>query len=458
MPPLPSFSQPAFQGLFGVARRDITPPLGIYSRNWGAAKSDVATAIHRPMTLTVVTLQPCNGGDPVALLSLDLGWYRSRVEERMLNQAVLDSGIAQGRYIIALSHTHAGPVFCPGDAAKPGGDRIQGYLDAVAATIREAIAEALADPQPGLLETATGTCPLATNRDLPDPEGDRLLVGWNPGIEADQTLLLGRITNKSGECLATLVNYACHPTILAWENETISPDFVGAMREVVENETAAPCLFLQGASGELAARHQYVGDPAIADRAGRCLGHAVLSLLHSMLAPGEELAYEGAVESGAPLALWRALRRASLPDNLAVKTVSMELAIKHDLPSEAELLEQIDRCTDRVTGERLQRKLLTRRSIGNDHSYRSPHELWKVGEMLFVSVANEAYSALQTILRASVGNTPLFVITLGNGCRGYLSPSDSYIHNSYASTQSPFAEGCFEQTVQTLKTEIQKLA
>ena len=48
-----------------------------------------------------------------------------------------------------------------------------------------------------------------------------------------------------------MVNYACHPTTLAWENTLISPDFPGAMREVVERATAAPCVFLQGASGDL---------------------------------------------------------------------------------------------------------------------------------------------------------------------------------------------------------------
>ncbi len=232
--PTPSFSYPAFKGHFGVARRDITPSLGIYSRNWGAAKSDVATAIHRPLTLTCLAIQANDGSGPMAILSLDLGWFRSAEEEKLLIKAVRDAGIAEGRYVMALTHTHAGPVFCPGDAGKPGGEWIHRYLQSLTHNIREAIAEALGNLQPGLLEAATGSCHLATNRDFPDPErnGERLLVGWNPEIEADSTLLIARISNDNGACLATLVNYACHPTILAWDNETISPYFVGAMREI----------------------------------------------------------------------------------------------------------------------------------------------------------------------------------------------------------------------------------
>ena len=34
-----------------------------------------------------------------------------------------------------------------------------------------------------------------------------------------------RVTDEAGQALATVVNYACHPTTLAWQNTLISPDF-----------------------------------------------------------------------------------------------------------------------------------------------------------------------------------------------------------------------------------------
>mgnify|MGYP006172841585 CR=1 FL=1 len=39
---------------------------------------------------------------------------------------------------------------------------------------------------------------------------------------------------NDGLTLGTIVNYACHPTTLAWENRDISPDYIGAMREVID--------------------------------------------------------------------------------------------------------------------------------------------------------------------------------------------------------------------------------
>src|SRR5262249_26183723 len=81
-------------------------------------------------------------------------------------------------------------------------------------------------------------------------------------------------------------------------------DFPGAMREVIERDTSAPCVFLQGASGDLGPRDDYVGDPAIADRNGRQLGHAALSALATLPPPGTRFEYLGRVVSGATLGDW----------------------------------------------------------------------------------------------------------------------------------------------------------
>jgi hypothetical protein len=74
---------PQFQCLAGISRRDITPPVGIYHRMWGAALHDQATGVHRPLTATVLRLQSlpkpiANGSadanssaNPKLLISLD---------------------------------------------------------------------------------------------------------------------------------------------------------------------------------------------------------------------------------------------------------------------------------------------------------------------------------------------------------------------------------------------------
>ena len=248
-----SYSHPGFAGHIGVAREDITPPVGIYARNWGAALTDVAEGVHRSLLATALTLQADDKDGPLVLVSLDLGWWRSRADEFRLRAAVLDAlRLSENRLLLHFTHTHASPALCLEDQDEPGGDLIALYLESLAMAVIRAINNALDSASSAVLEWGYGRCGLAKNRDLQDPAHDRYLSGFNPGGSADDTLLVGRVTKDDGSCLAVLVNYACHPTTLAWENRLISPDFVGAMRDVVEAaKSPSVCLFLQGASGEL---------------------------------------------------------------------------------------------------------------------------------------------------------------------------------------------------------------
>src|SRR5436189_2333361 len=83
------FSHPEFAGILGVARADITPPVGIYARNWGAAKHDAAEAIHRPLTLTCATFQTSDDSRLQALIAADLGWWKHLWDERFVREQIL---------------------------------------------------------------------------------------------------------------------------------------------------------------------------------------------------------------------------------------------------------------------------------------------------------------------------------------------------------------------------------
>jgi hypothetical protein len=146
---------------------------------------------------------------------------------------------------------------------------------------------------------------MAANRDYWDADNNLYACGYNPDAPADDTLLVVRASAPDGTQRATIVNYACHPTTLAWENTRISPDYVGALRATIEETTNAPCIFVLGACGELGPRRSYVKDTAIADLNGRQVAHAALAVLDSMDAPAHDFAYAGPVVSGATLGTWK---------------------------------------------------------------------------------------------------------------------------------------------------------
>jgi hypothetical protein len=265
-----------FQGsvLFGLARRDITPPVGIYNRLWPRATQDRATGVHRPLTATAVVLRNAAGltdeSDEEVMVVLDHGGLEPHSQDALLAEVRRRTGVA-GQLMCHYSHTHASGQTRLDHASLPGGDLIAPYLDHLASEVAAAVTEARGAVQPASIVFGQADCHMAGNRDLWDPETRQFVCGFNPGGPIDPTVLVGRVTSADGAALATLVNYACHPTTLAWQNSLISPDFPGATREIVEQATGVPCVFLQGASGDIGPRDGFVGDPAVADRNGRQL-------------------------------------------------------------------------------------------------------------------------------------------------------------------------------------------
>src|ERR1051326_5801099 len=97
------------------------------------------------------------------------------------------------------------------------------WFDNVARWSAEAAAEALANLQPVQLRTGRGECHINSNRRAITPAGDRFL-GVNPDAPCDREGFVVRLDSLEGQPLATLVNYACHPTIMGPANRLITPD------------------------------------------------------------------------------------------------------------------------------------------------------------------------------------------------------------------------------------------
>lgn len=452
------FVHAGFSGLIGVGRGDITPPVGINHRNWGAARQDVAEGIHRPLTITALTLQANEKDSPFVLVASDLGWWQNLDDEWFVRGGLIETlSLDPSRVMMNLAHSHAGPAISRDHADRKGGEFIVPYLGKVREALITATRHALHTRATATLSWSHGKCNLATNRDLPDPSKPRIVCGFNPGNKADDTVLVGRVTNRGGRILATVVNYACHPTTLAWDNRLISPDYVGAMREVVEAETSgAPCLFLQGASGELSPREQYLGDTAVADSHGRHLGYSVMAVLEGMLPHETSLSYTGTVESGAPLAIWQ--RAAQKPStSLTGMQLNVEVPLKK-LPSLEEIDAELKTCEDRVMRERLTRKRHVSRIVGSGPTTLRRVWIWRLGDAFVVGQSDEAYSLLQTELRRIFPDHPVVVMNLVNGACGYLAPQEHYEHDIYQVWQSPFARGCLEAVVKACEGAMRKMS
>lgn len=455
MPASPSvcLQHPEFHGRIGVARREITPPIDIYARMWGSATHDMAAGVHRPLLGSCLVFEDfADPANQLILVALDVMilWHEEalKIREAILTRLKL----APHQLILHPSHSHGTPILARRHADRPGGQHIGPYLDSLPGVCCELIEQARASAVSAMLSWTYGKCGLAFNRDFIDPSSGRDVCGLNDAVAADDTVLVGRVTDDSGTIRATLVNYACHPVSLGGGNKLLSPDFIGAMRETVERDAGGVCVFLHGASGDMTPRRSYEVDVQAADQNGRELGYAALSALVSMFPPGQELRYEGIEESGTALGVWRLAEKQAVSKRLAAEIVTTQLAIK-DMPSRAELQQAIALCTDRVELERLERALARRELVGDGVDGDFYFTVWRLGDAFMVSTPAEPYSEFQVELRAKFPKTAIAVLNASDGCLNYLPSPAAYQRDVYQVRAALYAAGSLE-AVQSLAQEV----
>ena len=182
--------------LAGVARADITPPVGIRAHNWGAAPVGQATGVHRPLTVSALAVAD-DGVGWRYLISADLGWWQSLAGYQRVYRPVLAAlGGEPDAVLLHLVHTHAGPTLAEEDSGLPGSELVGPYRESLTQTLIEAATAAREAAQEATVTWAYGSCRLATSRDLPC--GHRDVLGFNPGRGADDTVLVGRIAGDGG--------------------------------------------------------------------------------------------------------------------------------------------------------------------------------------------------------------------------------------------------------------------
>lgn len=464
--PVSDYQPRSFAGLIGIAERDITPPVGIHNRNWGAAAHDRAEGVHQPLILQAAAFKSSPDAQPLVLIAMDVVCFfggpmkRYDGDEWRVRKPVLDAlGIDESRLIMSCSHSHATACITTGRDDQPGGELIAPYQAHVTEQAVAAAREAVDNAAPATLTWATGRCSLAAHRDLYDPDLKRYLTGTDFSQTCDDTVLVGRITRDDDQqTIASLVNFACHPTTLAWDNTLLSPDYIGSMRDVVRRHTDAPCLFTQGASGEVGPREGFTGDHGIAERNGRQLGHAVMEAIESMLPPRTKLVYKGVKESGALIAVWQ--RKSFEPDaTCAAAMVDVTLPLKGGRPTVAELRAQVDG-EDRVMAERARRKVHVIEAIGDGETCDMPLWCWRLGEALFAAQPCEAYTLWQTAMRQRFADHAVVAINVANASLGvgYICPDDILARETqYQAWQSPFAPGSHDALVAASIEQLQKL-
>ena len=436
----------------GIATEDITPPVGIKAHNWGAASRTDSTGVHSPLRASVIAIES-SPGDWKYIFTVDLGWWRSMTTfSKVFDPLVESLAVSHDSVLLHLVHTHSGPSLDGELSPDAGAELIPAYRKQLVRALQAAAVQARGTAQSVTVTWAYGSCDLAVNRDL-TVDGTNL-VAFDPTQAADRTLLVGRLEGESGLC-GVVINYACHPTALGPENSLLSPDFIGATRSTVERELGVPCLFFQGASGELSPREQYSADASLAERHGKTLAFAALSVLHNMGTSGTQLKMERVVESGAPLGLWEE-STFEAPSLFETKRVTVDLECRPAL-NEEEANTRWPGIDPRAMRERIQRASSVAEGYVKDGLARHPLWVWRLGSAVIVAHPGEAYSDLQAKLRSRHQDLAVMVLNLTNGPGFvYLPDESAYDRNGYQVWQSIVARGSLARLIDAADQAIEE--
>jgi hypothetical protein len=215
----------------GAAETVITPPLGF--RLEGYFSAGPATSVHDDLHARALVVD--DGETRAAVVSCDLIAVDRRLSGPVRRMVHEEAGIPGDRVMVCATHTHAGP---PGI----GGDVDPEMRGAIARKIVDAVLAASGSMRPAVLKTGAGSVDtVSQNR-------------RDPAFTRDDRLAIVLVDSEAPNLppIASIINFACHATVLFEDNVQVSADYPGyAISTVKKILGDAPVLFLNGACGDV---------------------------------------------------------------------------------------------------------------------------------------------------------------------------------------------------------------
>jgi hypothetical protein len=444
----------------GVARTLITPPVGIAHAGWGAQTHQRAEGVDLDLFATVLVM--ADGAVRAAIVDVEFCTV-GRDLATAIRTAVADlTGIPAPHIRLSYSHTHSGPMLGPSWMTE-GEDLIPAYVASLPGRIAGAAWEATQRLRPARVAAGRGTSEIVVNRRF-RLESGRVVVGRNwPGF-ADRDVLVIRIDDHGERPITAIVHFGCHPTIMGPPNRVVTPDYPGVVRQVVGDALGAPCLFLQGAAGNVHALVDFVGEPSVYRRLGAILGHEAAKVALSLQTQPTRERLVRVVESGAPLAIYADEPAGESDGTLRVATRPVRMGVKPYPPfaeADAEARRQAARLAElrgRVGPDELQAAVgLARRArmladkarlyAGKPEVEAELHGL-RIGSVGLIGFPGEPFSEIGA--RVKAGSPFPWTLFSGytNDYLGYVPTREAYADGGYEVDTSPFLPDAADRLVE----------
>ncbi len=449
------------QLLAGVARRIISPPKGIFLIGYGdRTKGNIG--IHDDLTATALVLS--DGTTRIAIVALDMLTINEFIVDRVRAR------LAPTEVLLCCSHTHSGPI-AYADEKSPRRNRE--YVNSLVDNIVAAVQEAQSDLKPARLEYSHGEANVGINRREKMPDG-HFEIGRNPEGARDKSVqvvsVFALIPSPSpeggrehpplpagegtGVRVATLVNYACHGTVLGPDNLLVSADWIGVMRKEVEEELGGLVLFLQGAAANINP-DMYWEDARVFEMVteqGLGVANAVLDATRS----------KSGKMRGAPIRIERT--EAWMPTETRVTSPRPPKNYSRPLLAMAHMPAFMAVFADPLLDQRYPWKPVIE---AKDGFWSAPMRInaVRIGDLALVTFAAETFTEIGMKVKSASPAAHTLFASVSDGCISYLHTEASHAEGGYEVDVAPLAyrypgrlqAGCERIALETTKDILNRL-
>ena len=221
----------------GASSATINPDIGMFIA--GDKPNRRFTGIHDSLFVKAVVLR--KDKEIIALVTLDcIGLLypdTQKIREKAC-EMINDSLIKPERIIVASNHVHSGPdvvgIWGPSQL-ESGVDSL--YMQRMIETSAMQVKKAFDKMKPAEVFSSSGEFGEEWVSNICEPE------------EIDRELSTIQFTDTTGRNIATMANFACHPTFYDAVQNEVSADYVGAYYNDLSAAMEGEHLFFQGAIG-----------------------------------------------------------------------------------------------------------------------------------------------------------------------------------------------------------------
>ncbi len=394
----------------GVAEIVITPPIGVELQGYGVDLIRRSSDVHDDLMAQALVLD--DGQTRTAIITADLMGVSVDFTHLVRQRVESQTGIPAANVMLACSHSHTAAGTLPNRGI---GKVDAAYVRLLVRYLAGAVAAAAEKLEPVQLSVGRGDHPALVwnrlGRDIVDPS-----IG------------VARLERESGDTLALLVHYACHPVMLGPKSE-ISADYPWALRQYLKNKhPGSVVLFMNGTCGDI--------DPA------------------SNRTVWGKATFEDVMQAGAALGkdAEKALSKAANIKNPRLNTRQISLTVHYDILTLEEIRAKIANYDAQTRGKTSSDELkllrhyrdyyrdMEKRLLAGQLPEREDSELQVMtisDSLALLAIPAEVFTRQGIELRGVSGYAHTWPVCYANGLYGYFSPCEDFEVNGYGATVAP---------------------